>query len=134
MPLLVDSEIMDSPLLPAVLRSLRFFEYNRHLSANARVALFALSEGMRLRVTFDGNACHLVDVPEFASNLGLREPVEVPIPTAHELINSGLLWEMREEDEYTETVEMGIKFKSGRGGWRSAGLDGTKARFYCMMV
>lgn len=85
---------------------------------------------MRLRMPFDGSDPSLVG-DRYAAD-GWRE-VKVRREVAEELIASRSLYEITEKDIPLMQVATD-HWTGGRGGWKSAGLDGTKAKFYCAVV
>ena len=89
------------------------------------LVLFAIRQGMRLRIPHDGGTVQIV---EGLCRYGLgRRAITVAQETAIATMQSGQLYKIQREDHFD-------KLGNGRRGWKSAGYDGDAADWYCMVV
>jgi len=95
--------------------------YRQDLSAEAKLAWYAIGQGMVLRVWHDPVSCSLIDGCRCEEQI-IRPDIPISAAVAQELIASGVLWKLTEER---------IGNRTGyREGWKDAGLDGTVADFW----
>jgi hypothetical protein len=101
-----------------------------HLSETARIVLKSFNWAMRIRVPLSGGQPSLVG--DIYAPAGWKE-VPIDPEVVQELIDARMLHRMTKNDIPLKRAGKDV-FSGGRGGWKSAGLDGSKAKFYCAVV